>query len=40
MEKPILAHRGGRIADIRVAAGDSVTAGDLLVLVEAEEETR
>lgn len=40
MEKPILAHRGGRIADIRVAAGDSVTAGDPLVLVEPEEETR
>lgn len=40
MEKPILAHRAGRITDIRVAPGDSVTSGDLLVLVEPEEETR
>lgn len=37
MEKPILAHEAGRVADIRVAPGDTVTAGDLIVSIDPLE---
>jgi biotin carboxyl carrier protein len=39
MEHQILAPAAGRLAEVRVAAGSQVQAGDVLAVVEAEVHT-
>jgi acetyl-CoA/propionyl-CoA carboxylase, biotin carboxylase, biotin carboxyl carrier protein len=34
MENEITAHRSGRVADLRVSEGSSVTSGDVLAVIE------
>jgi propionyl-CoA carboxylase alpha chain len=39
MEHQIVAPAAGRLAEVRVAAGDQVQAGDVLAVVQAEGQT-